>query len=175
MPVISVKMSSQKRECTLTEHHAKKNVTFLLLIALFAPAILFAASGDDILGIWNNEEKDGRIEIFKCHEKYCGRIVWAKEPNYPAGSTEGMPGTPRVDYHNPDPAKRSRLILGLQIVNGFSFVGDNQWKGGTVYDPKSGNTYRGKMTLVSPDRLELRGFIGVPFFGRTTTWTKQEH
>ncbi len=84
----------------------------------------------------------------------------------------GDAGTPRLDYHNPDSAKRSRPILGLQIVNDFIFAGENVWKGGTVYDPKSGNTYRGKMTLISPDVLDLRGFIGIPLFGRTTTWTR---
>jgi uncharacterized protein (DUF2147 family) len=41
-----------------------------------------------------------------------------------------------------------------------------------VYDPKSGKTYRGKMTFVSPNQLNLRGFIGIPLFGRTTTWTR---
>ncbi len=139
---------------------------------LSAAAISYAAQGDNILGVWNNEEKDAKIEIFKCSGKYCGKIVWAKEPNYPAGSTEGTPGTPRLDRHNPDAAKRSRPILGLQIMNGFIFAGEDAWKGGTVYDPKSGNTYHGKITLVSPNKLDLRGFVGIPLFGRTTTWTR---
>ncbi len=133
---------------------------------------IYAAGGDDILGVWNNEEKDGKIEIFKCDGKYCGKIVYAKEPNYPAGSKEGTPGTPRLDHNNPDAAKKSRPIIGLQIVNDFIFAGENVWKGGTVYDPKNGKTYRGKITLVSPDKLDLRGFVGIPLFGRTTTWTK---
>jgi len=143
-----------------------------LLFILIAASHSHAAQANDILGEWNNEERDARIEILACNGKYCGRIVWAKEPNYPTGSTEGAPGTPRLDYHNPDVAKKSRPILGLQIVNDFIFAGEDTWKGGTVYDPKSGNTYRGKMTLVSPNALELRGFIGIPLFGRTTTWTR---
>jgi uncharacterized protein (DUF2147 family) len=150
----------------------RKSIGSLLLCILSATATSYAAQADDILGVWNNEEKDGKIEIYKCDGKYCGKIVWAKEPNYPAGSPEGTPGTPRLDNHNPDAAKRSRPILGLQIVNDFIFSGDEVWKGGTVYDPKSGNTDRGKMTLVSPNELDLRGFIGIPLFGRTTTWTR---
>ncbi len=147
-------------------------IGIFLLFILFAAAASHAAQGDDILGVWNNEEKDGKIEIFNSSGKYCGKIVWAKEPNYPAGSSEGIPGTPRLDNHNPDAAKRSRPILGLQIVNDFIFAGEDEWKGGTVYDPKSGNTYRGKLTLVSPNELDLRGFIGIPLFGRTTIWTR---
>ena len=111
--------------------------------------------------------------MFKCGDKYCGKIIWLKEPNYPAASTEGTPGTPRLDNHNPDPVNRTRPIFGLQIVKDFVFTGDSLWKGGTVYDPKAGKTYSGKMTLVSPDVLKLRGFIGISLFGRNETWTRQ--
>ena len=151
-----------------------KNSVVLLLFILLAAAAAAAAQADDILGVWNNEEKDARIEIFKCDAKYCGKIVWTKEPNYPAGSTEGTPGTPRVDHHNPDAAKRARPILGLQIVNDFVFAGGDEWNSGTVYDPKSGNTYRGRLRLISHNELNLRGFIGIPLFGRTTTWSREE-
>lgn len=144
----------------------------LWFCVLNSMATVYAATGDDILGVWNNGEKDARIEIFKCSGKYCGKIVSAKEPNYPADSKEGTPGTPRLDHNNPDPAKRSKPILGLQIVNDFIFSGENVWRDGSVYDPKNGKAYRGKITLVSPNTLSLRGFIGIPLFGRTTTWTR---
>ncbi len=145
---------------------------FALFLCLVMAASCYAAGADDILGVWNNEEKDARIEVFKCGDKYCGKIIWVKEPNYPAGSTEGTPGTPRLDNHNPDPAQRTRPIFGLQIVKDFVFAGDNLWKGGTVYDPKVGKTYSGKIKLVSPNQLGLRGYIGISLIGRTTTWTR---
>jgi uncharacterized protein (DUF2147 family) len=83
----------------------RNSIGILLLVILFAAATSYAAQGDDILGVWNNEEKDGKIEIYKCDGKYCGKIVWAKEPNYPAGSTEGAPGTPRLITTTPMPRK----------------------------------------------------------------------
>jgi uncharacterized protein (DUF2147 family) len=141
-----------------------------LILAAAAPAL--AGGGEDILGIWNDEEKIVQIEIYQCGDKYCGKLVWLKEPNYPAGSKEGAPGTPRVDHNNPDPAQRKTPLFGLVIMRGFTFRGDNSWSGGTLYDPKTGNTYRGKMTLVSPHELKLRGFVGIPLFGRTSTWTR---
>jgi len=139
---------------------------------LLTAASVFAASGDDILGVWNNQEKDARIEIFKCGDKYCGKIISQNEPNYPAGSKEGVSGTPKLDHHYPDSALRSRPIIGLQIVNDFIYAGDNLWKDGTVYDPKKGKTYSGKMTLVSPTQLNLRSFIGISLIGRTAIWTR---
>jgi uncharacterized protein (DUF2147 family) len=150
----------------------RKSIVILGFCILFAAAAAYAAQGDDILGVWNNEERDAKIEIFKCNGKYCGKIVSLKEPNYPADSKEGTPGTPRLDRNNADTANKSQPILGLHVVNDFIFAGERVWKDGSVYDPKNGKTYRGKMTLVSPNKLNLRGFVGIPLFGRTTTWTR---
>ena len=130
------------------------------------------ADSDDILGVWNNDEKDAKIEIYKCGGKYCGRVIWLKEPNYPEGSKDGTPGTPRLDHNNPDPSLRKTSIIGLDIVRDFTSVDGHTWSGGTVYDPKNGKTYRGKMTLVSRNQLNLRGYVGIPLFGRTTMWTR---
>jgi len=150
----------------------RKSMVILVIGIMMAAAIAHADNGDDILGVWNNEEQDAKIEIFKCNGKYCGKIVSLKEPNYPAGSKEGAPGMPRLDRNNPDRTKKSRPIIGLQIVNDFVIDGKGVWKDGSVYDPKNGKTYRGKITLVSPNKLNLRGFVGIPLFGRTTTWTR---
>lgn len=147
------------------------SVLFVCMLLAIA-AVAFAANPEDILGVWDNQEKDGKIEIFKCGDKYCGKIVWLKEPTYPADSKDGTPGTPKLDHKNPKPELRKVPTLGLQIMRDFTFSGDNVWKGGKVYDPKSGNTYSGKMTLVSPTQLKLRGFIGISLFGRTDVWTR---
>ncbi len=146
----------------------------LLCAALLAvlPAAAAAAGADDVLGAWDNAEKDAKIEVFRCGEAYCGRIVWLKVPDYPEGSTDGAPGTPKLDHNNPDAELRKLPVIGLQIVRGFRHDGDDRWTGGTVYDPKNGKTYKGRMTLVAPDRLDLRGYIGISLIGRTTTWTR---
>ena len=48
-----------------------------------------------------------------------------------------------------------------------------KWNGGWVYDPESGSTYKAEMQLNGPDVLKLRGFIGMSWFGRTETWTRE--
>ena len=48
------------------------------------------------------------------------------------------------------------------------------WTDGRVYDPESGKTYQGRITLEQEDTLKLRGFVGAPVFGRTSTWTRVE-
>jgi len=146
-------------------------VCFLFLGAVVSRA----ADQDDIIGPWLNEEHDAMIEVFKCGKTYCGRIAWSKAPSYPPGDKKGRAGQPRMDDNNPDQDLRNRPIIGLQIMSGFTFDGNNGWAGGTLYDPKKGKTYRGKMTLVSPGELHLRGYVLFSFLGRTTTWTRPDH
>ena len=145
----------------------------VLLVVLLTATAGFAA-GNDVLGVWFNQEKDAKIEIFQCGNNYCGKIVWIKEANYPPASKDGTPGTPKLDNFNPNPALRKTPRLGLEVVKAMQFAGDNQWKDGTVYDPKNGKTYSGKMTLVSPGQLNLRGYIGISLLGRTAKWTRAE-
>ena len=127
---------------------------------------------DDILGQWNNQDGKAKIEISHCDGHYCGTISWLREPEYPADDKKGMAGQTKVDRENPNPALRSRRLLGLQIMDGFTYSGGTTWDKGRIYDPESGKTYKSKMTLASPNRLEIRGFVGIPLFGRSTTWTR---
>ncbi len=152
----------------------KKMTVFMLIgIFLFLAITSYASGPDDILGVWLNQEKDANIEIVRCGEKYCGKVVWLKEPNYPPDSKDGIPGTPKLDHKNPNLELRKAPVIGLQIVHDFAFAGDNRWKNGKVYDPKNGKTYSGKMTLVSAHALHLRGFIGISLIGRTAVWTRE--
>ena len=146
-------------------------VSFALLLALaIAPAAV--AGPDDVLGKWLNGKKTAHVEIYKAEGKYYGRIVWLKEPVYPTDDKKGMAGKTKVDRENPDAAKRSQPIMGLVMLRDFVFAKDNLWEEGFIYDPENGKTYKCKMTLTSPDVLDVRGFIGFSLIGRTDTWTR---
>ncbi len=132
---------------------------------LLAATIAFGAGPSDVLGSWKTEKRDVQLELFRCGEKICGKIVWLKEPNY-IDRKDGPVGTTKVDRKNPDPALRNRPILGLQVMKGLTAKGDNRWGNGTCYDPETGKSYKCKMRLKSPDQLEMRGFIGISLFGR---------
>ena len=154
-----------------TTNKVMRAVCVLLLMLLLPVLFTFAAAGDDILGIWNTPEKDCKIEIFRCGDNYCGRIVWLKEPYYPPDDKGGMAGRPVVDRENPDPDLRRRALVGLELTKGLTYAGKSTWEKGTIYNPDNGKTYRCKMTLSSPGRLEVRGFIGIPLLGGTSIWT----
>ncbi len=64
-------------------------------------------------------------------------------------------------------------IVGMRIMWGLKQDGD-EWVDGRVFDPESRKTYRGKIRVVDNGRkLELRGFVGIPLFGRTQTWRRE--
>jgi uncharacterized protein (DUF2147 family) len=121
-------------------------------------------SADALLGEWTTADGKARVEIYKCDSLYCGKIVWLKEPV--------KNGKEVVDDKNPDPALQNKPVIGLVIVWGFAFDGEDEWTGGKVYDPESGDTYSGKMTLKDPHTLRLRGYILIPLLGRTEVWTR---
>lgn len=146
----------------------------IFLAFAFLSAPVFAGEEDAILGKWWNKEKDAQVDVHKCGAKICGKIVWLKEPLYPAGSTEGTPGTPKLDNNNKDESLRSRPTLGLVFLTGFSYEGEQVWSGGRVYDPKGGKTYDGRLTLRNADTLDLKGGykVGFMMIGKESTWTR---
>jgi uncharacterized protein (DUF2147 family) len=133
-----------------------------LICAVFifaASTAILAAGSEDALGIWLNPKGDAKITVYKCGDKYCGKITWLKTPE-------------DLDTKNPDPAKRSQKILGMDIMHGFKYM-DGEWKKGKIYDPDSGDTYSCKMWLEGKDKLVIKGYIlGMPFLGRAETWTR---
>jgi uncharacterized protein (DUF2147 family) len=146
----------------------KKNALRLLLVVLWFSAFCMKAKAqtDPIEGLWYNDVKSGKIEITRhSNGKFYGKVVWLKEPN--------EFGKPKVDRLNEDPKLRSRPRLGLPVLNDFVKDDDNKYTDGTIYDPLNGKTYSCKMTLKGK-MLDIRGYIGISLFGRTTTWTRVE-
>lgn len=143
---------------------------WIVLSVLISPP---QSSEAEILGLWLTENDDAVVEIYKCGEKICGKIVDLKETLYPANDKQGMAGQPKVDRENPDRSLRARPIIGLVMVEGFT-ANKKGWGGGTIYDPDKGKTYRCKMKLVDGGKkLYVRGFVGVSVLGRTTYWRRK--
>ena len=82
-------------------------------------------------------------------------------------------GKPKTDPLNPDESLQSRSRMGMIIMYNFEYDGDNEWNDGNIYDPKSGNEYSGALTLSSKNHLDLRGYVGIPLFGRTSNWSRK--
>jgi uncharacterized protein (DUF2147 family) len=151
---------------------------FTIILALMgflaAPILSVQAqevNGDDILGVWLNEDKDAHVDIYKEGDKFYGKVVWLKDP------IDEETGEPKLDDENEDESLRTRPIMGLMLLRDFVFDGDDEWDSGRIYDPKNGKDYKCYMEFPDEDdksRLKVRGFIGVSLLGRTTYWTRVE-
>lgn len=73
--------------------------------------------------------------------------------------------------------RKDKPILGMVILRGVrkSSSDSAEWDGGDVLDPESGKIYRVRLRPAEDGRhLDLRGYIGVPMFGRTQRWIRVE-
>ncbi|MBI3782869.1 MAG: DUF2147 domain-containing protein [Deltaproteobacteria bacterium] len=117
------------------------------------------------IGRWYAEGGAAQVEISDCAGELCGRVVWLRSPF-------DENGCEMRDRYNPDQSLRHRPVIGLDIIRGLapSSGAVAVWNGGTIYDPGSGNTYRASLSVVGENRIELRGYVGIPLIGRTTSW-----
>jgi len=142
------------------------------LAAFASAALLFLplTSGAAAQGEWVTENGNARVVVAPCADApshSCGHMVWLEEPT-------DDDGNPKRDANNPEPELQNRLLIGeTPIVWSMQPKDDGRsWEGGNIYDPENGRTYRARMELVDADTLDIRGYVGRPIFGRTTTWAR---
>jgi uncharacterized protein (DUF2147 family) len=149
----------------------KTLITFCALMMIVLGTTSFKASKDQLEKIWYNKEKSSKIQIYLAVDgAYYGKIVWLDKPN------DKDTGKPRTDKNNPDKSLRDKPLLGLLIMKSFKKSPDDkdEYTDGTIYDPKNGKTYCGKIAFKG-STLDLRGYIcSFSFLGRNETWTLAE-
>lgn len=134
--------------------------SFLFILISFLSFISNAQTqANSIVGKYMVPSKDGAIQISENNGKYYGKIILNKDAS-------------KLDVNNPDAEKQKRKVLGLNILNNFTFDGDDTWENGTIYDPKNGKTYSCKITQNANGDLNIRGFIGFSLLGRSELFTK---
>ncbi len=70
--------------------------------------------------------------------------------------------------------RHGQPIIGMEIIRHMKRNGD-QWDGGEILDPEDGKTYRATMKLSDDgQKLVVRGYIGIPMFGRSQTWVRRQ-
>ncbi|OYX30094.1 MAG: hypothetical protein B7Y99_12070 [Caulobacterales bacterium 32-69-10] len=137
-----------------------KRLVPVLTIAAFAVATAaYAASPAE--GLWRTATRNGEVRIDECGQALCGTLV----------TSDSIKANPAMaDAQNKDAAKRTRLLKDLPMLQGFT-GGPSQWKGGTVYNPEDGGTYKGTIKLVDADTLKLTGCIVFPLC-KSQTWKR---
>lgn len=119
-----------------------------------------------IIGIWEVSDLAFQVEIFKEKETYLGKIVWLKD----SIDTKGI----RIlDKNNPQRNLRTQPVLGLINMTDFEYNAyDDIWDEGFLYDPTSGQTFKGSISLLDSNAIQFTGFSGFALTKVAMTWTR---
>lgn len=74
-------------------------------------------------------------------------------------------------------ARKGAPLAGLEILSNVKADPHEpgKWSGGEVLDPGSGKVYKVEMTVTEQgQQLKVRGYRGMPAFGRTQVWTRMQ-
>jgi uncharacterized protein (DUF2147 family) len=138
------------------------------LIALMSVSVAASAQMTP-LGLWKTiSDKDGsvtsEVRIYEANGVLAGKI----EKTYRA---DAKPDAKCVECKDD---RKDQPIIGLELLRDLKKTdGKDVWEGGTVVDPDNGTVYRAKVTPIEGGKkLEMRGYVGTPLFGRTQTWVR---
>ena len=133
-------------------------VLFIFILSVFA----INGQSQSITGIWktiddtDNIEKS-HIEIYEDGGKYFGKVIKLLE------------GASVYTCEKCKGEKKGKSLINMVILE--SLEKENQaWRNGHILDPATGKIYQCNVELESNDKLKLRGYIGLPAFGRTQYW-----
>ncbi|MFA6122331.1 MAG: DUF2147 domain-containing protein [Sphingomonas sp.] len=134
-------------------------MSLLMIGALLAGAPI---ATDTVVGRWKTETHNAIVEISRCGESLCGKIL----------TSDAIRTNPALkDTRNANEKLRSRPLQGLLMLSGFKPEAGGVWSDGQVYNAEDGKTYSGKITPVGTDQLKLRGCVFFPLC-KTQTWTR---
>ena len=148
----------------------KRFVLFQAMILMALSLRLDAANLSSPVGLWKTiDDKTGkpgglvRVELVEGY--YQGRI----EKIFPEPGEDPDPKCVKCEG-----ARQNQPVIGLIFMWGLSKQGD-QYQGGEILDPKTGKIYRAKLNLEDGGKkLNVRGFIGLSFLGRTQVWYREQ-
>jgi uncharacterized protein (DUF2147 family) len=144
----------------------------LMIAAVLAVASGFVAAQSTPVGAWRTVDEKSKkdrtlVRITETGGVLSGKVEKYLDPSIPADAVcEACTDT-----------RKGQPILGMTILQGIrkNADKDNVWDGGLVLDPENGKTY--KVLLRPKDggtKLEVRGYVGSPMFGRSQTWIRAE-
>lgn len=133
------------------------NAVVVSIAVATMPAAAHAAA--PIAGQWLTANGGAIVTIAPCGAAMCGKITRIIKPD-PQGD-----GT---DRKNPDPALRSRKVLGMTIIPNFT-DGGKDWQG-QIYSPEAGKAYKGYLAKQADGTLQVKGCIAA-FLCQTQKWT----
>jgi uncharacterized protein (DUF2147 family) len=122
--------------------------------------------GDQICGKWISSDKNLIVEVYKTGDHFKAKIVWFDDdPSKPMGEW--------CDKNNPNPALRTRKILGMDVLSDLKYdAGSKSWEDGMIYDAKHGKEWNASAHIDKDGLLKVKGYWHFKLFGRTMTFKR---
>jgi len=141
-------------------------VACVLLVVLIVQA---SAALPTAAGVWKQIDENGRVGALVTISEEGGVFVGRLSKLFIAPEDDPNPLCKKCPGE-----KQNQPILGLVFIEGMKQSGLD-YEGGTIRDPETGKIYKASMSLdPSGMALTVRGYIGLPVFGRSQTWTRVE-
>ena len=147
----------------------RRHVIAAMAACLTVAGVRGASAQATAVGAWNTiSDTDGRptavVEIREVDGELVGTITALLVAAEPEDSVCGKCSGER----------KGQRVIGMEILRHMRPDGD-AWSGGEILDPETGKTYKAKMKLIEGgNKLVLRGYIGLPLFGRSQTWVRRQ-
>ncbi len=124
----------------------------LYFISFSALCSLYMFSDEGIFGYWLTSESIVKIE--NCNNFVCGKIetIFVDNDTDPKSI---------LDENNKNKSLRDRTLVGIDLLSDFKIKnkGQKTFKGGKIYDPRSGNTYKSNLYLNQDGVLKVEGCL----------------
>jgi uncharacterized protein (DUF2147 family) len=145
----------------------KSILTALALVAFAGTALAQATP----VGLWKTIDDDGKTEkslvrITETGGVFSGKIEKVMDPAKANSVCEKC-----------SDERKGQPVVGLTIIRNIKQNADDKglWDGGDILDPNKGEIYKARLKPIDGGKkMEMRGYIGAPLFGRTQTWIRVE-
>lgn len=149
---------------------ALKSIACLQGVLLCAASSGAMAADSGVVGRWKTfSDKTGKLESIVRLVEVDGEIRGTIDAIYPGPNESPDPKCDKC----PDEFK-GKPVRGLGFMWGFRREG-TQYTVGKILDPEEGSIYNCRIELADEGRtLKVRGYVGMPLFGRTQNWQRAE-
>ena len=121
-----------------------------------------------ICGKWESTEKNLIVEVYPYKNTFKAKMVW-----FTGGVSKAKPMETITDIKNPDPALRSRKVLGLDVVENLTYnPKSDSWEGGKIYEVQSGKYWSAAAYIDKTGLLKVKGYWKVKLLGKTMTFKR---
>lgn len=138
----------------------------LIAATAFGTMETSSAASVEPIGTWLTEDGRARVRTERCGPQdrhLCGYVVWIPKPYTEKGKL-------RLDMENTDPQKRSRPVVGHQMILGLKAGKDGRYVG-RIYNADNGKQYDVTIWSEKTGELAIEGCMLAVLCG-SQIWTR---